>query len=162
MAERRYEKKERYGSRERYYVDGNTVRKTYTQVAPDIRPVSPRKTAPEAKPSVQPREKVNVGYIFTLSIAAVAIVVLSILFLSMQAENNANKKAIAAMQTQITDLATDNDIREIEIYSNIDYDKLYNKALSLGMGSAKPSQIITYDRGTLEYVKQYADIPTEK
>ncbi len=160
MAERRYVK------RERYYTDGNTVRKEYAEVAPRrqerIRPVTKPQERTQESPQVHQRERVNVGYLFTMAVSVVAILFLSLTFLSLQSENNTNLGKVAALQSEINAVASDNNIREIEIYSNIDYDMIYTKALILGMQSADADQIVTYQRGTLEYVKQYENVPTNK
>ena len=49
---------------------------------------------------------------------------------------------------------------ELEINAGIDYEQIYNTAVNeLGMVYPERDQVITYDAGVSEYVKQYHDIP---
>lgn len=146
-----------YERRERYYTEGNTVRKTYYEAAPVKTPVTEPKKVTERR--VQEKSFVSAGYVCTLVVATALVVFMSISFLTLQSKRDANIDKIAALQKQINVLNADNNVKELNIYSNIDYDALYNRAIEMGMGNATQEQIVAYDRDTLEYVKQYEDIP---
>lgn len=145
----------RYNKIERYYTEGNTVRKVYSNVAPQEEIRRERKVQPKQEKVLAP----SLGYMLSIIAAATVVVALSIAFLYMQARNNENANKITTLQNTVADLDADNDARELAILSNIDYDKIYDRALELGMTKVTNDQVVEYDRGTLEYVKQYEDIP---
>lgn len=177
-----------YTKRERYYTDGNTVRKTYVEEVPVRTQAVPRKSRAQAAPvrkqskaavrkpavrraPVRKTEKVAVkeervrisidyGYVATMLVAAAVIVFLGISYLSLQSKNNACLDTIAGLESQITSLTADNNALELDIYSSIDYNSIYDRAVELGMTHPTDNQVIAYNRDTLEYVKQYEDVPT--
>ena len=61
---------------------------------------------------------------------------------------------------ELNELTNSNDELELEINAGIDYEQIYNTAVNeLGMVYPERDQVITYDAGVSEYVKQYHDIP---
>ena len=71
-----------------------------------------------------------------------------------------NSTAVTRLQSELNELTNSNDELELEINAGIDYEQIYNTAVNeLGMVYPERDQVITYDAGVSEYVKQYHDIP---
>ena len=80
--------------------------------------------------------------------------------LSLQSNVKKNAGAVSKLQTELNNITTQNDELEVEINAGINYDSLYNTAVNeLGMVYPESDQVITYDAGVSEYVKQYSNIP---
>lgn len=107
----------------------------------------------------------KVNFLYTLGVTgiAVAIFVICVQYLNIQSEVQGNQAAVKQLQTKLNTLTTENDEKEVEINTGIDYELIYNTAINeLGMIYPDRNQVITYDSVISEYVKQYKDIPSEK
>ena len=70
---------------------------------------------------------------------------------------------LSTLQDELVEKTKANDEYEDQINESVNYDELYNTAVNdLGMSNPAKAQIITYDAGVSEYVKQYGDIPEAK
>ena len=78
----------------------------------------------------------------------------------MHSAVKANASEVRQVQSELNELTNSNDELELEINAGIDYEAIYNTAVNeLGMVYPEREQVITYDAGVSEYVKQYHDIP---
>ena len=83
-------------------------------------------------------------------------------YLEIKSDINKNNRTAAALEQQYQELAEQNDARETEIESSIDYDAIREYAMNnLGMSYPKKSQVLAYDGVESEYVRQNAEIPKE-
>ena len=99
---------------------------------------------------------------YTLGVSAivVTIFVMCVQYLNIQSSVQGNQAAVTQLQSQLNELTNENQEREVEINTSIDYELIYDTAVNeLGMIYPDRDQVITYDSVVSEYVKQYKDIP---
>ena len=141
MAGRRVEnqRRQKYGTSS--YVSGNTVRKLAA--------------APQ-------RRYEEYDFLYTVGVSYIVITIFAIClqYLNVQSQVKTNSTAVTRLQSELNELTNSNDELELEINAGIDYEQIYNTAVNeLGMVYPERDQVITYDAGVSEYVKQYHDIP---
>ena len=148
--------KKKYG-----YVEGNTVRK----IQPAERPRRERRSA-EHRNRQAGKEKVqytNLLYTFFLAAAACMVLWSWVRYLQLQAETASHVKNIASMETQLEELRKENDDNYTRIMTSVDLDYIRDVAINeLGMVYAEPDQVILYDNGTQDYVRQSGELPEEE
>jgi cell division protein FtsL len=145
-----------------YYVDGNTVRKAA--------PVRELPRQPEQKPQRhadartrrnREREKaMSLGHVLFLSaaIAVMAFVCGSLIYL--QSEVSSAKSSVAALESELLDMQTDNEALEKRIDTSVQLNDIKNKAINeLGMKYPTSDQIVYYTIDNKDYMEQYEDIP---
>lgn len=102
----------------------------------------------------------SIPYVVFLTIAVVAIVVMCIQYLLLDAKASDIKMSNSTLESEIDALRAENDAMEYDINSNIDIDYITKVAMEdLGMVYAKKGQIQYYDSSASEYMKQYKDVP---
>lgn len=146
----------RYG-----YVEGNTVRKTQPDRQPERRQHERRQVQRhQRKEQVR---YVNVFYTVFLVAAACMILWSCVNYLQLQAETTSRVKNIAALETQLSELRKENDDNYTRIITSVDLDYIKDVAINeLGMVYAQADQVILYDGGTKDYVRQSGEIPKEE
>ena len=81
-------------------------------------------------------------------------------YIKLQSDVTARMKAIARLESQITDLKADNDEAYKRINTTIDLDGIRNTAINeLGMFYATEDQIVYYSVDRNDYMNQYTEIP---
>ncbi len=138
----------RYG-----YIDGNTVRK--------IQPVETSREEPRIhrQPKIQ---YVNIIYTIFLVAAAGMLFWSCVTYLQLQAETTSHVKNIASLEMQLETLRKENSDHYTRIMTAVDLDYIKDVAINeLGMVYAKSDQVIMYDGGTRDYVRQSGKIPEE-
>lgn len=143
------------------YVEGNTVRKIRTAE----RPNSERRSARRVQQHAQPVKVPYTTVIYMIFLAAAACMVLwsCVNYLQLQAEMTSRVKNIAALETQLEELRKENDDNYTRIMTSVDLDYIKDVAINeLGMVYAQPDQVILYDGGTKDYVRQNGKIPKEE
>lgn len=149
-------KDRRYG-----YVQGNTVRK----IQPAERPQGERREVRRAAHRRQEEKVRYVNMLYTVFLAAAACLLLwsCVRYLQLQEETTSRVKNIAALETQLEELKKENDDNYTRIMTSVDLDYIKDVAINeLGMVYAQPDQVILYDGGTKDYVRQSGDIPEEE
>lgn len=157
------------------YVSGSTA--TKLQAAPARKPdnyESPKRRhdadyerrEQERREQLKRQQKINNAshknllYTATVTGIVVLIFIACLQYLHLQATVKTSASEISKLQSQLNDLKERNDELEVQVNANIDYDELYRIATEeLGMVYPEKKQIIQYDSGISEYVKQYGDIP---
>lgn len=72
-------------------------------------------------------------------------------------------KNIAALESQLAELKTENDDEYNRVVTSVDLEQIRDIAINeLGMVYADQDQVILYDGEGSDYVKQYADIPEDE
>lgn len=145
----------RYG-----YVEGNNVRKIQPAVRPERRQRPQQQTQRRAKQdSVR---YVNIFYTIFLVAAACMILWSCVNYLQLQAETTSRVKNIAALETQLENIRKENDDNYTRIITSVNLDYIKDVAINeLGMVYANADQVILYDGGTRDYVRQSGEIPKE-
>lgn len=167
------------------YIEGNTARRlqevpakrSYSRQKPPVRKRvqaaetsgSTRSSRPSAssrqlsRETQRNREKamnMSRGFVIFLALVSVAILFGCVHYLQLKSELTAKMKAVAAMESQLTELKEDNDAYESQVTSNVDLNAI--KAIAIGrLGMRYPSddQKMTYETSQSSYVRQYQDIP---
>lgn len=154
----------RKSSNRQAYVDGAAVRKLQTEKKPDRR--QQKRSAPGCVRRSSRREKpqyFSIGYTLFLAAASVLTLWVCAGYLKLQADNTARSKNIVALEEQLSDLRAENDDEYNRVTSSVDLEEVRRVAIDeLGMVYAEADQVVLYDGDGSDYVKQYAEIPTEE
>lgn len=144
------------------YVEGNTVRKIHQTVQPEERREHRRR--PGKRPSARGHiQYVNVFYTVFLAAAACMVLWSGVNYLQLQAEITSRIKNIASLEMQLENLKKENDDNYTRIMTSVDLDYIKDVAINeLGMVYANEDQVILYDGGTRDYVRQSGEIPEEE
>lgn len=150
------------------YVRGNTVRKLHIAEPFSNEPMSPEEYVEKRKRRTAQEKKIRranrMNFLYTVAVLGVVALMFTICYqyLNMQASVKNSASEIAQLEQQLAKIKSSNDEEEQEINASIDYDAIYNTAVNeLGMIYPERNQVITYDAGVSEYVKQYQDIPEQ-
>ena len=154
------------------YIDGNTVRRLqYEQAIPVEIPEQQRNTRqrdsqkPHQATRTKARKKalqMSVGYVAFLSVAAVASLFICVNYLKLQAEATSQRKEVAALEQEYSEMKLANDEAFSKTVSSVDLDEIRDIAINeLGMVYANQGQIITYDKPDKDYVRQYEEVPED-
>jgi cell division protein FtsL len=157
-----YKRRYQYDDTRTSYVEGNTVRKL--RVAPDIRREEEQYEIPQRRLKERSRKKALSGISFAslivLTVAIITTVYVCVDYLMVQNKITVMNKQIVSMEKQITVLTKENDAAYEAINSAVDMDEVYRVAVEeLGMVYPNKNEVITYESGSSDYVRQYEDIP---
>ncbi len=148
------------------YVSGSAARKLNTaQAAPKVerRRVETEEERRERLLREQKARRANhINFIYTLAVIGVAVLIFTVCcqYLQAQATAKVNAAEVARLQSELTKLTVANDELEVRVEAGIDYEAIYNTAVKeLGMVYPNKSQVVTFDAGQSEYVKQFQEIP---
>lgn len=148
------------------YVQGNNVLQFEPEYKeeikkpkkPKLRIVKPRKRRKDLYTRAQvARNKMAL----TITMTALILVSFSLIrYLELQAQIAGRADTISELEEQYVALKTQNDLKEAELNSNIDYDKILSIAVNeLGMVYANKDQVVVYSSEKMEVVKQLENIP---
>ena len=170
MADRRVEnqRRKRYGTSA--YVNGSAAKKLAAvpqrRYEEHEKPQRVERTeeekAAERKKQRAIRRANKLNFLYTVGVTAVVVTIFGIClqYLNVQSQVKTNSTAVTKLQSELNELTDSNDELELEINAGIDYEQIYDTAVNeLGMVYPERDQVITYDAGVSEYVKQYHDIP---
>lgn len=146
--------------RQQRAIEGNTARKVQTLEYPSRERQPERRERRHAeKSNVQ---YVNVLYIIFLAAASCMVLWSCVNYLQLQAETTSRVKHIASLETELEDLRKENNDNYTRIMTSVDLDHIRDVAINeLGMVYAEPNQVILYDGGTDDYVRQNGSIPSD-
>ena len=156
----------KYNSNE-YYTYGNAVRKL-SIAEPAYVPERNNEEEERIHRRKQERHnrrisKMNLAYTFMVVVMAAVVFGICVQYLNLQSSVKSNATTVSDLTTKLNNLKESNDELELEINAGINYDEVYNTAVNeLGMVYPERGQVITYNSGESEYVKQYKDIPSSK
>lgn len=158
------------------YIDGNTVRKL--QAEPKRRSEEThrelvRKQEQEREQRERKRNaraaarrnqeralQMSPGYVLFLAGAMAVMVGVFGCYLHLQAELTGRMKSVAALESEVLELKTDNDAEQKRIDTSVDLESIRKKAIEeLGMVYPAEDQIIYFEVDTTDYMNQYEDIP---
>lgn len=147
--------------RERYVVDGNTVRKI--EATPQERPRQRTRTRTRRAVKRNRAAQMSRGYVLFLAAVSVAALVMCVHFLQLKAEITAQTREIAALESSLSELKADNDALYNSVTSSVDLEKIREEAMNrLGMDYPGEDQIYQFDTSGNSYVRQYRDVPDAK
>ena len=161
MGARTNVRKSQVNSVERIFAEGNTIR--LAQEAEPVRIRLPReRTERQRQASRKVSRQKKMISVFLTGIAAVLLVALCITMLTIAGENNGLKTEISRLESQVSELKSQNDSRQYDLNSAVDLNYVVKVATEeLGMIRSTSGQIRTYSTAESEYIQQVAEIPTE-
>ncbi len=105
------------------------------------------------------RSFMNPALIVFMTAVVFAVSVVLIQYVGLQAEVTASVKEIARLESSLSELKSNNDELENQIDSSVNLDDVKYKAITkLGMTYAEENQIIEYDGGEGDYVRQVTQL----
>lgn len=146
------------------YVVGSAARK-FEVVAPQMpqerkEQKEQHKEQQRVKANAQRAKEFNMQYILVLGVSLVLVVSACINFLKVQSQIVTQKKEIAILQANLTDMKEDNRINYERVMGSVTLSEIFRIATEeLGMVYSTNDQVIYYDSVNPDYVKQYEDIP---
>lgn len=158
-----------YHTQRPYRVDGNTVRRV--EAEPDYRRQQRERQEKEERENLKRRRRaaarnrekelrMSKSYVVFLTMAVTVFGVFCGSYIKLQSDVTARMKAIAKLESQITDLKADNDEAYKRINTTVDLDGIRNTAINeLGMFYATEDQIVYYSVDRSDYMNQYTEIP---
>lgn len=145
------------------YVDGNTVRQSELNQAKPLLKEDARREYRKSHQVRRNQEKalyMDGPYVFVLTIAALAALLLCVNYLHVQASITARMAHIEELELKLEHLKSENDALQTRIDTYVDLEYVYKVATEeLGMVYANKDQVLLYDKTESEYVRQYEDIP---
>lgn len=150
------------------YIDGNVIR--HVDAVPRQRTERRRREQEQRRQEAKVmtrrnRERalrMNVPYVSFLTAVSIATVFVCVNYLQLQSEGISYRNQIASLESQLTELKLANDNAYEEAVSSVNMEDVKNIAVNeLGMTYADEGQIITYSNQDGDYIRQYAEIPTE-
>lgn len=147
-----------------YYVEGNTARKLNTVPVREERPVRQREHKVNERISRNSRRAVafDLRYTLALTVATVFLFVSCIHMLTIKADITEQKRQIAALESNLTELTDTNNETSKRLESSVDLTKVYDVATNeLGMVYPKNGQVVSYEASNPDYVKQFKDVPAK-
>ena len=146
--------------RQQRAIEGNTARKVQTLEYPSRERQPERRERRHAEKSNG--QYVNVLYMIFLAAASCMVLWSCVNYLQLQAETTSRVKHIASLETELEDLRKENNDNYTRIMTSVDLDHIRDVAINeLGMVYAEPNQVILYDGGTDDYVRQNGSIPSD-
>ncbi len=164
--------------RERYYIDGSTVRKVREVSEVVERPRrSPERTpqrSPQRAPQRRENPKVNkkisakadralafdMKYTMFVMASILIVICACVFMLHMESAINERKSNINALENELETIEDDNAALKLSLESMYSLDEIYDVATNeLGMVYARKGQIVYYESANEDYVKQFQDIP---
>ena len=144
--------------RNRYYVQGNAVRKLDVTRETEGQPV--KKVSHTARKNRERAKHMSAGYVLFLSIATVVTGIILTNYIRLQSDITNSVKNISTLEKQLNDLKLANDEEYSRITSSVNLEEVRRIAIQeLGMQYAEEGQIIPFESQDNDYVKQMADIP---
>ena len=150
------------------YEDGNTVRRI--EIVPDYHEER-RRRKEERRISEEKRRRrraarrnreramaMSMGYVSFLAVCVFVVALTSACVIHLQTDITIRQKSIAALESRISELQTDNDIKYKRIATNVDLDKVRTQAEKLGMRYPTCRQVVYYTVDNLDYMTQYSNI----
>ena len=108
------------------------------------------------------RYSLSRGYTIFLAAMCTVAAILCIMLLSMKATVTIQYETIAEMESEYSELRSNNDSKYNQVVDSVSIEEIRDAAENeFGMSYASEDQIIYYDLTDESYVKQYGDVPTE-
>ena len=143
--------------RNRYYVQGNVVRKPDTTSRTQVQPV---KNSNTARKNRERAKHMSAGYVLFLCAALIVTGITLTNYIGLQSDITNSVKHISSLEKQLNELKLANDEEYSRITSSVNLEEIRRVAIQeLGMQYAGEGQIVAFVSENNDYVKQMADIP---
>ena len=152
--------------RNRYYAEGNVVRKERYQERHSGEYVRVGTEQERKRYHVRKNWKkasfMTLPYVFALTLASIALVMVSTRYLEARNAINDSARTVRLLENQLESLRESNSGLRKTIGNYMDLEYIYKTATEeMGMVPAAEDQVIYFDRTESEYVRQNEDIPKE-
>lgn len=153
------------------YVDGNTVRRVET--VPNVperrrehidreQEARRRHNKRVARKNQEKALRMNRGYVMFLSMAVLLTCLSCVAYIKLQSDLTERMSRISRLESQVTDITTDNAATRKRIETSVDLNHVKDVAVNqLGMVYASSDQIMYYEIANDDYMNQYSDIPSK-
>ncbi|MCC8029103.1 MAG: hypothetical protein LIO75_04810 [Lachnospiraceae bacterium] len=140
----------------------------HRQAAPKRPPVLPEKSREEiirdrerrlsAKRNRERTQSINLGYVLFLTAATAVCFCACILFVHLQSDITSHMAAVTSLETQVSELKSDNDAAENRLESEMTLSEVKLRAAELGLVYPSSAQIQYYSVENSDYMNQYSDV----
>lgn len=149
--------------KQNYYINGNTVRKTFSpQNAPsrqNVEEIRKQKAYRQAiRRNRQRAMAIGKGTLVAYTVTLIMAVCAAVSLIKIQSSTIILSRQNAALESKIADLKADNDARYKELTSGINLDEIKQRAQELGMKPANENQIVYYEIEHKNYMDQYENV----
>ena len=104
----------------------------------------------------------NRGYVMFLSMAVLLTCLSCVAYIKLQSDLTERMSRISRLESQVTDITTDNAATRKRIETSVDLNHVKDIAVNqLGMVYASSDQIMYYEIANDDYMNQYSDIPSK-
>lgn len=119
-----------------------------------------RQLSKEAQKNRAKAMNMSRSFVVFLAVVSVAVLFFCVHYLQLKSEVTAQIKAVAVLESELSELKEDNDAYESQVTSNVDLNEIKKIAIGrLGMKYPSDEQKMTYQTSKSSYVRQYQDIP---
>ncbi len=102
----------------------------------------------------------NRGYVVFLTFAAIITCLTAILYIKLQSDVTIHLNNIAALETSVNELKTENDATDKRLATAMQMETVKEEAMNeLGMNYPTEDQIVTYSIDRADFMSQYGEIP---
>ncbi len=153
----------RKSRRMQYEVDGTAVR-VYEEAQPEEAPrrSREREVSQETRANRERALQMNLWYVLFLTAAAVLTVFMCVNFLQLRAQGTLLQEEVTSLEATLDSAILENDSEYNRVMNSVDLEYVKDVAVNeLGMQKATSNQVVTYELENSDYVRQYAEIPTE-
>lgn len=147
---------------ERYYIEGNAVRRLEESWEIRTDPKPKRQASQKLKKNREKAMRMGRGYILFLCGISVVTLATCVGFLKNKAVLATQNKEIAVLESEWNQKRTDNDAYYNATLASVDLIDMGTKAERLGLHAPQEGQIIYYDTAGSSYVRQYQDVPAAR
>ncbi len=141
--------------KKQYMYEGNAVRKIQAIPQEETQTKSRQTSRNRAK-----AQKVGKGYVLFLAAVSAASVFFCVEYLQVKAVITSQNKKIISLESNLSDLKSDNDAYYNKVLTSVDVEMMKNMAMNqLGMKYPSEEQVYIFDTDGNCYVRQYQDIP---
>ncbi len=103
----------------------------------------------------------SVAQVFVITFCLIAMLAVAGLYILSVSRNETLKNSVETLKKNVQELNLSNAKIRDEIEARVDYDEVYDFAVSQGMQSPEKQQIVRYSRHAAEYVSKAGEIPNE-
>lgn len=124
---------------------------------------APRQLSKETQRNREKAMSMSRGFVIFLAAVSVCVLFACVHYLQLKSELTAQRKTVASLESELSELKEDNDAYESQVTSNVDLSMIKKIAIGrLGMRYPSDNQVMTYETSHGSYVRQYQDIPDSK
>lgn len=106
--------------------------------------------------------QMNKAYVVFLAVAAILALIVCVNYIQLRSELTSRSRNITVLQERLASINEENTTKYNVIMDSVNLEEVRTKAMNeLGMVYANENQIVQYDNGTGDYIKQYEAIPEE-